>query len=147
MKKFKDLGCILLVDDDNLTNYIHSKAIERSDIDVHVHATQSAKEALEFLKHADNSSVSDGVPRPGIIFLDVNMPGMNGWDFMEEYRLLTAEQKARIVVVMLTTSLNPEDESRALSNKDIIRFMNKPLKPEMINEIASQFFEVDNSED
>jgi len=142
MKKFKDLGCVLLVDDDNLTNYIHSKAIERSDIDVHVHATQSAREALEFLRHSGSAAGTEE-PRPGIIFLDVNMPGMNGWDFMEEYRLLSEEQKARIVIVMLTTSLNPEDESRAIANKDIIRFMNKPLKPEMINEIASQYFELE----
>jgi CheY-like chemotaxis protein len=139
MKKFKDLDCVLLVDDDHLANFIHTKAVQKSQVDVHIQATESAQEALDFLTHATRESI--GVPRPGIIFLDINMPGMTGWDFMDEYRKLSGDQKARIVVIMLTTSLNPDDERRAIANSDVIRFINKPLRAEMVQEIASQYFE------
>lgn len=141
MKKFKNLDCVLLVDDDHLANFIHTKAIQKSKVDVHVQATESAQEALDFLKHTANSEVSEDVLHPGIIFLDINMPGMSGWDFMEEYSKLSSDQKARIVVIMLTTSLNPDDQRRAIGNNDVIRFMNKPLRAEMMEEIAAQYFE------
>jgi CheY-like chemotaxis protein len=141
MKKFKDLDCVLLVDDDHLANFIHRKAVQKSQVDVHIQTTESAEEALEFLTHAARFETSADVPRPGIIFLDINMPGMTGWDFMEEYSKLSNDQKARIVVIMLTTSLNPDDERKAIANNDVIRFINKPLRAEMVEEIASQYFE------
>lgn len=146
MKKYKALDCILLIDDDHVTNFIHTKAIARSQVKAHVKVTESAQEALEFLAASDNVTEFTTSPRPGIILLDINMPGMNGWEFLEEYQKLSAMQKARIIIVMLTTSLNPDDEARAKSNKEVLRFMTKPLRPEMIDEIASQFFELQTEE-
>ncbi|SIT24612.1 Response regulator receiver domain-containing protein [Filimonas lacunae] len=144
MKKFKDLDCILLIDDDHVTNFIHTKAIARANIAAHVQVAETATDALAFLTNSGIFSTEEesDLPRPGIILLDINMPGMNGWEFLEAYARLTTVQKARIIVVMLTTSLNPDDELRALKSQDVIQFMKKPLRPEMVAELAQQFFEL-----
>lgn len=141
MKKYKALDCILLIDDDHVTNFIHTKAIARSQVKAHVQVTESGRDALDFLT-ASGDFAAPEIPRPGIILLDINMPGMNGWEFLQEYEKLSDAQKARIIIVMLTTSLNPDDEDRARGNKDVLRFITKPLRPEIIDEIASQFFEL-----
>mgnify|MGYP003575450975 CR=1 FL=1 len=140
MTKYKDLNCILLVDDDLATNFLHRKVVQITGIDVHVQTTTSGKDALDFLCQLSEYQDTAEIPRPGIIFLDINMPEMNGWEFLEEYDKLREEQKAQIVVVMLTTSLNPDDEERAHSNKNITTFLNKPLKPEVLKDLADKYF-------
>ena len=117
MTKFNDLNCILLVDDDVPTNFIHRKIIQKANVEAHVQAVTSGREALDFLTYAGNFVDSQGIPRPGIIFLDINMPGMNGWEFMDAYRELDTRQKAHAVVIMLTTSLNADDRERAIQNE------------------------------
>ncbi|WP_256012216.1 response regulator [Desertivirga xinjiangensis] len=140
MTKYKDLNCILLIDDDLATNFLHRKVVQTTGIEVHVQTTTSGRDALDFLCELSAYQNTPEIPRPGIIFLDINMPEMNGWEFLEEYDKLKDEQKAEIVVVMLTTSLNPDDEARAFSNKNITTFLNKPLKPEVLEELAEKFF-------
>lgn len=129
------LKCILLVDDDEATNYIHEMVIKQVDWVESIRAVQGGHEALDYLK----LMVDGKYPQPDIIFLDINMPAMSGWEFLEEYEKLQANQKAHIVVVMLTTSLNPEDANKA-KEKSIHGFMNKPLTPAMVEELIKQHF-------
>jgi CheY-like chemotaxis protein len=140
MKKIKELDCILLIDDDKPTNFLHKKVIERTGIEVDIQALTSAKEALDFLTCSGKYVGTEQVKRPGIIFLDINMPGMNGWEFMEVYHSLNENQKAKIVVVMLTTSLNADDHERALQDKDIATFIHKPLRPERLLSLVEEHF-------
>jgi len=140
MKKFKDLNCILLVDDDSPTNFIHAKVIEKAAIATTIKAITNVKEALEFLTYSGSYQNSQEIPRPGIIFLDINMPGLNGWDFMEEYHKLDQHYKAQAIVIMLTTSLNPADRDRAHSDTEIVTFLHKPLRPQIVLDIVSQHF-------
>jgi CheY-like chemotaxis protein len=140
MRKIKDLDCVLLIDDDRPTNFLHKKVIERTGLDVDVQALTSAQEALEFLTCSGKYEGTESTYRPGIIFLDINMPGMNGWEFMEAYHQLNANQKARIVVIMLTTSLNADDRERAMQDADIATFYHKPLKADMVMDLVNQYF-------
>jgi CheY-like chemotaxis protein len=65
---------------------------------------------------------------------------MDGWEFLQHYQKLPSTQKANIVMVMLTTSLNPDDEKAAQENVVISGFENKPLQPEVIQKIITRFF-------
>lgn len=130
------VNSVLLIDDDEPTNFLHKMVIERAHFAKNVITMTSAIEALEFLTLAQNGEY----PQPEIIFLDINMPRMNGWEFLEEYEKLPADQKAKVVVVMLTTSINPDDAKKAKELGIISGFKNKPLSKEVLREIYQQNF-------
>lgn len=142
MKKYKDLDCVLLVDDDMSTNFIHRRIVENAKIKVDVKEITSAKEALDYLTYSGKYENNEPAPKAGIIFLDINMPGMNGWDFIAEYKKLDEKHKARIIVVMLTTSLNPDDEQHAANVEEIATYLHKPLNKEAFAKIADHYFEI-----
>lgn len=133
MENLPLLECIMLVDDDDSTNFLNKIILKKVVPQVHVQAEQTVQHALDYLKNAENK------PLPGIIFLDINMPGLSGWDFMEEYEKLPAEKKAQMVIVMLSTSLNPDDREKAKSFNEIHDFFNKPLTEDMIRDLLKHF--------
>jgi CheY-like chemotaxis protein len=129
------LNCILLIDDDEPTNYLNKMTLEQMGCARHIRIAQSGQEALDLLQ---NCGPDD--PRPDLIFLDINMPAMDGWEFLERYKKLPDIQKAHIVLIMLTTSLNPDDEVRTRSIPEIDGFENKPLKQNRLEEILKRYF-------
>ncbi|NVK53116.1 MAG: response regulator [Flavobacteriaceae bacterium] len=130
------LNTILLIDDDPATNFLHKLIIKKEDCTENIICIQSAKEALDYLKTRNEKGI---YPHPEMIFLDINMPGMNGWEFLNEYEKNEKEQKAKIVV-MLTTSLDPEDKKKADNIKEINRFISKPLTSEKLREVLKLNF-------
>lgn len=126
----KKLNCILLIDDDEPTNFLNRVTLEQVDCTEYIQIVQSGQEALDFLMHT----------RPDLIFLDINMPAMDGWEFLDKYRQLPSEQKASIVMIMLTTSLNPDDHQRAREIPEVNGFEHKPLKADRLREILKSYF-------
>ena len=68
------------------------------------------------------------------------MPGMNGWEFLEAYSQLSDQQRGHIVVMMLTTSLNPDDKLRADNYQGVNGFLSKPLTKDLLKEILETHF-------
>ncbi|MGJ3236892.1 response regulator [Marivirga sp.] len=135
--KIEKLNCILLIDDDEATNFYHKIILEEEGIDVYIQSVKSAKEGLDFLL---SKGVYEDCPNPGIIFLDLNMPGMSGWDFLEEYNVLSKDIHDRAVVSILTTSENPDDRERAASIPIVKDFVQKPLTPKAFWKVANENF-------
>ena len=129
----KRLNCILLIDDDSSDNFIHKMIIKNMDIADHIDVALNGEEGLKYL-------LRDNTPVPEIIFLDINMPKMNGWEFMEEYKKLDESRRSKIVIGMLTTSFNPDDKSKSKFTTDIESFNNKPLTEEMLSQIIDKHF-------
>jgi CheY-like chemotaxis protein len=135
------LMCILFIDDDEPTNFLNKLIVQELECAHHVEVLTSGADALEYLTGTGAFKNNGKVhPRPDLIFLDINMPGMDGWEFLQHYEKLPPTQKANIVMVMLTTSLNPDDEKAAQSNIEISGFENKPLEPDVIKKILTRFF-------
>jgi len=132
----KKLNCILLIDDDEPINFLHKMVIEKSDCAEKVEVKMNGIQALEYLR----SEVNGQHPQPDLIFLDINMPAMNGWEFLDEYKKLSENMLAKLVVVMLTTSLNPDDHEKARAFGEIRGFHNKPLNVESLNKILLENF-------
>jgi len=127
------LKCILLIDDDDDDNFFHKMVIDEMNITEHVQVAYNGLEALDFLK-------DESKPRPDLVFLDINMPKMNGWEFLEANKKLTEGQKAKFMVVMLTTSSNPEDKKRAQQYAEVGDFNPKPLTKETLKVILERYF-------
>lgn len=126
----------MLVDDNEHDNFFHERAIKEFDLAIVVVAKKSGTEALEYL----NSKHEREDQHPDLIFLDINMPGMNGWDFLEQYNLLDKEVQSHAIIIMLTTSANPADIERSKSWDFISDYIVKPLTKEMMEEIISKYF-------
>lgn len=127
---------ILLVDDDDACNFFHTHLIEKLEFAEEVKAVSNGAEALDYLR----TVVNGNYPRPDVIFLDINMPKMNGWDFLEEYEKLEPEQKAQMILIMLSTSFNSEDRDRALANGNVKDFANKYLNKDSLSTLLRKHF-------
>jgi len=132
----KKLNCIMLIDDNKDDNFYHERIIKKNNKAEVVITKQSGREALEYLK---NKNVQESA-HPDLIFLDINMPGMNGWEFLEEYNKLDKEFQGQIIIVMLTTSENPDDKAKAKALNILSDFKTKPLTKEMLDEIIDKYF-------
>ena len=129
----KKLDCILLVDDDPDDNMYHQIIIDEMNIVNRIDIALNGLEALAYLKRENQTP-------PEIIFLDLNMPRMNGWEFLEQYKHLSKEQKAKVVLVILTTSANPDHIKKAQEIEDVTGFETKPLSKQILSEILVEHF-------
>lgn len=127
---------ILLVDDDESTNFINSIFIKNLDIDVDVYKTLNGAEALEIL----NSSEFDEDFFPCLIILDINMPIMSGWSFLEHFKNLSQKLKEQCVIVMTTVSEDEKDIIRASKNEDVKKYHQKPMSDEKFSQLISEYF-------
>lgn len=125
---------ILLVDDDKITNFVNEKLIHNLDIPIHIKTCFSGVCALDYLNEQLNSKESG----PNIILLDINMPIMNGFEFLTELELLPEEFTQPIKVVMLSSTLNEDDKKRAFQFRNVVDFLNKPLSIAKIKELIMQ---------
>jgi len=132
----RKLRCILLIDDNPDDNFFHERVIKKNNAAEIVVAKQTGVDALAYLK----SEKDDEDLHPELIFLDINMPGMNGWEFLEEYNKLDEKSKSRAIVVMLTTSDNPDDKQKSAMMNIASDFRTKPLTGEMLEEIVNKYF-------
>ncbi|MCV9385837.1 response regulator [Reichenbachiella ulvae] len=132
----KKLNCIMLVDDNPDDNFFHQRVIKRNKSADHVVVCQSAQEAIDYLKNQE----LDGWIKPDMIFLDINMPGMSGWEFLEVYEDLILSDKNHVIVVMLTTSENPDDIQKADGISHVASYHAKPLSKELLDELISKHF-------
>jgi CheY-like chemotaxis protein len=137
----KKVNCILLIDDNPADNLFHNIYIKKADVCNHVEVATNGRKALDYIIKSGNPNQSEEFPKPELIYLDINMPGMNGFEFLDEYHKLEENLKSKIVIVMLTTSLNPDDKKRALSSREVSEFQNKPLTVEVIRETIDKYFQ------
>lgn len=119
----RKLNTILLIEDCEADNYLHKKVIEGLGAAEHTKVIRSGQEALGYLQGV----TSEGEQPPELIFLDINTPGMEGWEFIEEYEGNEQLARSNSVLVMLSGSLNPDDRLKAEQSKSIRSYVQKPL--------------------
>jgi CheY-like chemotaxis protein len=126
----------MLVDDNHNDNFFHEREIKKNNSETIVITKNTGKDALYYLKE---KKVSDHL-QPDLIFLDINMPGMNGWEFLQEYNQLDKELQSRVIVIMLTTSDNPDDKVKAKTWNFVSDYITKPLTKEKMQDIINKYF-------
>jgi len=123
---------VLLIDDMDLDNFINKKLLEISRFSKNIYVNTSANAALEFLKNL--VTLSDGETRmyPEVIFIDINMPMMDGFQFIEEFKRNFDPKILNPKLVILTSSVFQHDRLRTKEISENIIFLNKPLTIENI---------------
>ncbi|WP_426059837.1 response regulator [Hymenobacter sp. B1770] len=131
----QSLSCVLLVDDDPTTNFLNQLLFKRLGTSNQVLVALNGQEALDLLQQHCHE-VSEECP--ALILLDVKMPVMDGFSFLEAYEKLPITQKQAIIIVMLTTSLHPQDVER-VEKLNIAGFLNKPLTEDKLNQVLEKY--------
>jgi len=129
----RKLKCVMLIDDNPNDNFFHERVIKKCNGAEVVVVMQTGESALEYLRSAGLETA----PYPSLIFLDVNMPRMNGWEFLEAYERQDAVLRRNVTVVILSTSENPDDRAKAANMK--ADFMTKPLTPAALEELIGRY--------
>ena len=123
----------VIVDDDPFNNMICSMVIEDALGEAEITAFTKPEEGLEFMKK--------NVKAPTVLFLDINMPTLTGWEFLEQYDTFSDEVKLNTNIYILSSSLDRRDKDRATTNKYVQGFISKPLDFETITAIAGGEFQ------
>jgi len=126
------LKSIVLLDDNTATNFIHETYLNQVNCVERIHTFTMGKEAIEYLMNLEVF--------PEIIFVDINMPTMNAWEFMEIYEGIDVSRKINTKVILLTTSIIPSDKEKIRLFKEIEAIMLKPLNKEAIKDIMNEHF-------
>ncbi len=133
----KKLNCVLLIDDDNINNFINERLIRKTNITDEIRIVLNGKEAIDYLTARQ---LHERKKSPELILLDINMPVMDGFEFLEAYKRLELYDKESVIIVMLTTSANPSDTKR-LDDSGVAGYINKPLTESKLKEVMDYYFE------
>lgn len=122
MNNLDRLNTILLVDDDDASNFLHSIFINKLDMDVNINSALNGQEALDFIL----GKGQERLELPCMVMLDLRMPVMDGWQFMKAYEdMVPKKLKDQITIVLVTISDNKDDKERANTNKYVADYAQK----------------------
>ncbi|MEX1189381.1 MAG: PAS domain-containing protein [Bacteroidia bacterium] len=119
--EFTEFEEVILIDDDHVINFINARVIRLLFVDAKVKSFVHANKALNYLEENDKMGNK-------LIFIDLNMPSFDGWDFLEEYKNLPV----RSPVYILTSSINPKDIERSMQYDEVLKFLTKPLSADLL---------------
>ena len=133
------LNHIVLVDDNETTSFLNNRLLSRLGVARQVSSFSKADEALDFLW---GSQLTDGQAVPDLVFVDLKMPGMSGFDFLERYSQLPTAAQERTVVAVLTTSMHSADTARVAQYPNV-EYLTKPLTEEKLQRLLAKRFNID----
>lgn len=123
---------IILIDDDAVTNLVNKKIIHLTFPSIRVTAYTNAAVALNDLRETVEK---DATQLPDLIFLDINMPHMDGWEFLNEFTALSNSALQKTKIIMLTSSVDINDIAKSKTYKAVADFLSKPLSKDNLRNV------------
>ena len=137
MTQFEPLDLIMLVDDDDTTNFVNKRLLTKLGVAREILVKKNGAEALEYLQ----KSAQEGVAYPDLIFLDIKMPVMDGFSFLDEYHALNLTQDGSMIILMLTSSASFYDLERLKGYTSVKKHFSKALTESDIKEIMADYYQ------
>ncbi|MCC9136730.1 response regulator [Pontibacter silvestris] len=138
MRKLKG---VLLIDDDDTTNFLNQRLLDRMDVTENIRTFVNGKQAFDYLYNVSNDNYEESNKNyfhPELIFLDINMPVMDGFEMLDLYERLNNDFRKGIVMAVLTTSTHPQDTAN--SKKYAAEYLTKPLTSEKVSALLEKYF-------
>ncbi|MBW4891806.1 response regulator [Mucilaginibacter sp. HMF5004] len=126
---------LCFIDDDEVYQYTVTRSLRNTELAKKILIFNDGEEAMGFL--VDN--IANNEHLPDIIFLDINMPIMDGWHFLEEYVKLKPRLSKQIIIYMITTSVDPVDKEQADRISEISDYIIKPITPDMLKGLVDKY--------
>jgi len=139
MKKF---STVILVDDDKIINYINEKTIKLTGFAENIIAFDNATETISFMQ--ENCHKLCSTPTPVVVFLDLNMPVIDGWEFLESVKKFPNYSTTACKIYILSSSIDPMDFEKAKEYEIVQDFISKPLTKEYLQELLQKSFVEDS---
>jgi CheY-like chemotaxis protein len=130
------LNKVLLIDDSEAINYIHNYILEELGIVQEIIIKENGADALAYLLDL----IASNTPLPELIFIDINMPKMNAWEFFEAYQKIDLDIRRQSHVILMTSSIDPADMAKAQDIPDIEAIKDKPFDETVLKELLTRFF-------
>lgn len=130
---------IIIIDDNKIDLFVSQKIIEKTNIHCNITAFATSSVALQFFKNLDKEVSLGKEFIPNVVFLDINMPGLNGFQFLREFNKLNNINKKGIRIYMLSSSNNTQDIIEAENERYCSGFLSKPLCPDKLKSIIVKF--------
>lgn len=129
---------VLLIDDDDAVNMLNTIILRKSGVADNIIAVQSGEKGLEALTEFQAED-----KWPGMIFVDINMPGICGWEFIERFKKDFIQFKNRCIICVLSSSLDPRDRETARNNADMVdSYLSKPLSIDAVTTLGVKYSEL-----
>jgi CheY-like chemotaxis protein len=135
------LDLVLLVDDDDTTNYLNRRLLTEMNVAREIVVLKNGQEAVDYLALTCGPDVTEKSKCPDLIFLDIKMPVMDGFSFLEEYERLGLDATNHVIIMMLTSSASFYDLERLKRFKKVKKHYSKSLTRHDVNEVINEFFE------
>ena len=131
----KKINSVCIVDDDDVYQFTVKYEIERTDLVGEIKSFSDGEQAIQFLKQVAHSPAL----LPDILFLDINMPIMDGWDFLEEFAQLNPSLDKKVTIYMVSSSINQKDIDRAKKINEVTDYLVKPVTRDKLTFLFNQF--------
>ncbi|HYV94395.1 MAG TPA: response regulator [Chitinophagales bacterium] len=126
----------IVVDDDPINNRVCSYAISKAAKSTDIKCFEFPSEGLKFIlsEYGDESK-----ELPTVLLLDISMPEINGWDFLNEFAKMDEHIQMQFTICIVTSSVDPSDIEKAKANVFVRRYLEKPLKPEIVSHLLRRY--------
>lgn len=137
----RKLSGILLIDDDDTTNFLNQRLLNRMGVTDNIRTFVNGKQAFDYLYNLSSNNYEQTTSnyfKPELIFLDINMPVMDGFEMLGLYEKLNKDFRRDIIMTVLTTSTHPQDTAN--TQNYAAEYITKPLTPEKVNILLEKYF-------